>query len=174
MDSTFDLTATLATHRGRLCLERCVISGDEDVPVLWLETWASPGRLLASLARPPLVRSWWIAVVLVIPEPVVTTGTARTSVPLLELRELNTCPGHWGFPPDTWTTRHTHKMEIYEHVYYKGCKKMQIDFRQRCVFKQHAVWLGRHLCGGGNAWWFRVDLLQTEAEALQKTTGRGS
>lgn len=173
MDSTFDLTATLATHRGRLCLERCVISGDEDVPVLWLETWASPGRLLASLARPPLVRSWWIAVVLVIPEPVDTTGTARTSVPLLELRELNTCPGHWGFPPDTWRTRHTHTRWIYTGMFIIKVAKTTF-FRQRCAFRQHAAWLGRHLCGGGNAWWFRVDLLQTEAEALQKTTGRGS
>lgn len=34
IDTTFDLTATLVpTHRGRLCLDRCVIGGDEDVPV---------------------------------------------------------------------------------------------------------------------------------------------
>ncbi len=97
--------SSVPTHRGRLCLDRCVISGDEDVPVLWLEMWASPGRLLASLARPPLVRSWWMAVVLVIPGPVDMTGTVRTSVPMPP--ELKTCPWHCGFPPDTWTTPQT-------------------------------------------------------------------
>lgn len=88
------------TQRGRLCLvERGV---DRDVPALWLATWASPGRLLASLARPPLVRSWWMAVLLVTPEPVETTGTARTRVPPAGLSEVKTCPWVWAFPTIVW------------------------------------------------------------------------
>ncbi len=125
--------SSVPTHRGRLCLDRCVISGDEDVPVLWLETWASPGRLLANLARPPLVRSWWMAVVLVIPGPVDMTGTVRTSVPMPP--ELKTCPWHCGFPPDTWTTPQTDKsasVGITQQVYYKGRNR---GISQRCAFK---------------------------------------
>lgn len=60
---------------------------------------AKPGKLLASLASPPLVSSWWIAVVLATP-PVVTTGTARSRVLLLVPTELRTGP--WGFPQTAW------------------------------------------------------------------------
>lgn len=79
-------------QRGRRCLAE-----ERDVPAAWLETCARPGRLLASLARPPLVRSWWMAVVLLTPVPVETTGTARTRVPL----PAPSGPRTWAFPPVT-------------------------------------------------------------------------
>lgn len=56
-----------------------------DSPDAWLEIWARPGRLPASLARPPLVSSWWMAVGFP-PGPapkedrVVATGMVRTRV----------------------------------------------------------------------------------------------
>lgn len=54
-------------------------------PAAWLEIWASPGRLLASLARPPLVSSWWMAVGFPPAEAPsardVATGMVRTMVP---------------------------------------------------------------------------------------------
>lgn len=79
---------TLVTHRGRRDL------AVRDIPVVWLVMCAKPGKLLASLASPPLVRSWWMAVVLATP-PVVTTGTARSRVlPLPTV--VRTWPG--GFP----------------------------------------------------------------------------
>lgn len=94
---TFSLNPT---QRGLLCLvERGV---DKDVPALWLATWASPGRLFASLARLPLVRSWWMVVLLVTPEPVETTGTARIRVVPAGLSVVNTCPWAWAFPTEAW------------------------------------------------------------------------
>lgn len=50
---------------------------------------AKPGKLLAILANPPLVSSWWMAVVLAAP-PEATTGTARSRALLLGPAELRT------------------------------------------------------------------------------------
>lgn len=54
-------------------------------PEAWLEICARPGRLLANLARPPLVSSWWMAVgfppgVAPKEDRVVATGMVRTMV----------------------------------------------------------------------------------------------
>lgn len=68
----------------------CVLA-DRDIPTAWLLMCANPGKLLASLARPPLVKSWWMAVVFITP-PVVTTGTARSRVLLLVPVEDRTGP----------------------------------------------------------------------------------
>lgn len=73
-----------------------------DIPAVWLVMCANPGKLLASLASPPLVSSWWMAVVLATP-PVVTTGTARSRVLLLVPTELRTWP--WGLPQTAWGWR---------------------------------------------------------------------
>lgn len=70
-----------------------------DIPAVWLVMCAKPGKLLASLASPPLVSSWCIAVVLATP-PAVTTGTARSRVLLLVPTGLRTWPGV--FPQTTW------------------------------------------------------------------------
>lgn len=61
---------TAAVQRGRRPL------AVRDIPAVWLVMWAKPGKLLASLASPPFVSSWWIALVL-------ATGTARSRVLLL-------------------------------------------------------------------------------------------
>lgn len=84
------LRRTLGIQRGRRGL------AVRDVPALWVEMCARLGRLLASLASPPLVSSWWMAVVLDSP-PVETTGTARIRVLLPVPLELRTWP--WGFLP---------------------------------------------------------------------------
>lgn len=68
----------------------CVLAA-RDIPTAWLLMCANPGKLLASLARPPLVRSWWMAVGFITP-PVVTTGTARSRVLLLVPVEVRTGP----------------------------------------------------------------------------------
>lgn len=62
-----------------------------DIPALWLLMCASPGKLLASLANPPLVSSWWMAVVLAT-APVETTGTALSTVLPPVQMELKTGP----------------------------------------------------------------------------------
>lgn len=67
-----------------------------DIPAVWLVMCAKPGKLLASLASPPLASSWWMAVVLAATPPVVTTGTARSRVLLLVPTGVRTWPG--GFP----------------------------------------------------------------------------
>lgn len=76
----------------RLNIQRglCVLAA-RDIPTAWLPMCANPGKLLASLASPPLVRSWWMAVVFITP-PVVTTGTARSRVLLLVPVEVRTGP----------------------------------------------------------------------------------
>lgn len=87
---------TLDVQRGRRVL------AVRDIPAVWLVMCAKPGKLLASLASPPLVSSWWMAVVLATP-PVVTTGTARSRVLLLVATELRTWP--WGLPQTAWGWR---------------------------------------------------------------------
>lgn len=87
---------TLGIQRGRRVL------AVRDIPAVWLVMCAKPGKLLASLASPPLVSSWWMAVVLATP-PVVTTGTARSRVLLLVPMELRTWP--WGLPQTAWGRR---------------------------------------------------------------------
>lgn len=77
-------------HRGRRDL------AVRDIPAVWLVMCAKPGKLLASLASPPLVSSWWMAVVFAATAPVVTMGTARSKVPLLVPTGARTWPG--GFP----------------------------------------------------------------------------
>lgn len=77
-------------HRGRRDL------AVRDIPAVWLVMCAKPGKLLASLASPPLVSSWWMAVVFAATAPVVTMGTARSKVLLLVPTGVRTWPG--GFP----------------------------------------------------------------------------
>ncbi len=84
---------TRGIQRGRRVLAA------RDIPAVWLVMCAKPGKLLASLASPPLVSSWWMAVVLVTP-PVVTTGTARSRVLPLVPTELRTWP--WALPQTAW------------------------------------------------------------------------
>ena len=97
---------TLAIQRGRRVL------AVRHIPVVWLVMCAKPGRLLASLASPPLVSSWWMAVVLATP-PVVTTGTARSRVLPLVPTELRTGP--WDLVQTTWGWRRR-KICTHRHV----------------------------------------------------------
>lgn len=84
---------TLGIQRGRRVL------AVRHIPVVWLVMCAKPGKLLASFASPPLVSSWWMAVVLATP-PVVTTGTALSKVLPLAPTELRTGP--WDLPQIAW------------------------------------------------------------------------
>lgn len=71
-------------------------------PDAWLEIWARPGRLPASLARPPLVSSWWMAVGFP-PGPapkedrVVATGMVRTRVLVPVVMAPRLCMGVGNF-----------------------------------------------------------------------------
>lgn len=83
-----------------------------DLPDAWLEIWAKPGRLLANLARPPLVSSWWIAVgfppgVAPKEERVVATGMVRTMVLVPVVMAPRLCMGVGNFTPVAYWT---HKM----------------------------------------------------------------
>lgn len=82
-----------------------------DSPDAWLEICARPGRLLASLARPPLVSSWWMAVgfppgVAPKEERVVATGMVRTMVLVPVVMAPRLCMGLGNF---TLVAYGTHK-----------------------------------------------------------------
>lgn len=75
-----------------------------------MEIWASPGRLLASLASPPLVSSWWMAVGLPLAEAPrdreVATGMVRTMAPVSVVMAPRLCRAVGAFTAELCKDRH--------------------------------------------------------------------
>lgn len=173
MDSTFDLTATLVS----------LLIADASV---WIAVSSAATRTYpcSDWRRGPVLadcwlvwpgRRWWGA------GGWLWFWSSRIlSTRLAPSARVCRCRPSWASStpaPDTLRTPEQHHTQTGANqweLHIRFIIKEAMEVLARDVFLSNMLCDGRHLCGGGDAWWFSVDLLQTEAEALQQTTGRRS